>query len=293
MHLRHPALVLLLWFPAVLLIPAPTAKQDCLPPRLDNVGFVLIPKDKYNHNQTISYSCDNGLKPAAEGWWAQITCLNGKWSPEPQCIDENSCVKPEDVPNTRYSSNTTGWYENEKKIQVKCNKGYGTKNNLLTGTCINGTWSSMPVCEKSADSCSEPPQLPHAVIINQKYQEVFAVDSEVMYQCEDGYTTEQGESMKSVICISGNWTEGPTCRSSSSSGSSVSTVPTVPISNCGRHPIVINAVVVQSDLMSLKYRCNTFYSLEGPEIVKCYSNGMWSENPTCKGKNSCLLCFKH
>ncbi|XP_028988938.1 complement factor H-like isoform X2 [Betta splendens] len=210
------------------------------------------------------------------------TCNNGLWSPPPQCIDESSCVQPDDVPNTIYSPSPTGWYENGTKIRVKCNKGYETKNNLLTGTCKDGAWRSMPVCEKSADSCSEPPQLPHAVIINQTHQEVFAVDSEVMYQCEDGYTTEQGESMKSVTCISGNWTEGPTCRSSSSSGSSVSTVPTVPISNCGRHPIVQNAVVVQSDLMSLKYRCYTFYSLEGPEIVKCYSNGMWSDKPTCK-----------
>ncbi|XP_055359600.1 complement factor H-like [Betta splendens] len=277
---RRPGSVLLLWFPAVLLVSAQTAERPCQP--VVKGVFVIPPEDKYDHNQTVSYSCDNGLKPAVKGWWAQITCLNGQWSPEPQCIDENSCVQPDNVPNTIYSSSPTGWYENGKKIQVRCDKGYGTKSNLLTGTCINGTWSSMPVCEKRTDSCSEPPQLPHAVIINQTQQEVFAADSEVMYQCEDGYTTEQGESRKSVFCISGNWTKGPTCIKPDSSPM------TMPVSHCGNLPHIPHSAVLPGRI-TLTYSCAGNYKLIGPKTVVCYNDGTWSETPTCEAEGHCVL----
>lgn len=64
---------------------------------------------------------------------------------------------------------------------------------------------------ESIYACDPPPQVPHAVIIHQEFQELFAEDSEVQYQCEDGYTTEEGNKNKYIYCIAGNWTEEPTC----------------------------------------------------------------------------------
>lgn len=72
-------------------------------------------------------------------------------------------------------------------------------------------YHSSLIFTESVQACGEPPKIPHAVIINQKYQEVFPVDSEVQYECEDGYTVEGAPSKKYVFCIAGNWTEGPTC----------------------------------------------------------------------------------
>lgn len=61
------------------------------------------------------------------------------------------------------------------------------------------------------EACHQPPQIPHAVITNHVYKELFNPDSEVKYQCEDGYTLVPTSNSNSIFCISGNWTKGPTC----------------------------------------------------------------------------------
>lgn len=51
-----------------------------------NGGYVVPQQDTYSHGTALPYACDNGFKPAVEGWWATTTCHNGKWSTRPQCI---------------------------------------------------------------------------------------------------------------------------------------------------------------------------------------------------------------
>lgn len=59
-------------------------------------------------------------------------------------------------------------------------------------------------------ACGPPPQIPHAVVIDQVYKEFFKLDSVVHYRCEDGYTMVES-SHNNTICDYGNWTTGPTC----------------------------------------------------------------------------------
>ncbi|XP_039671884.1 complement factor H-like isoform X2 [Perca fluviatilis] len=154
-----------------------------------------------------------------------------------------------------------------------------------------------PLCRsvrvKSIEACGEPPKIPHAVIIHQEYQELFAADSEVQYECEDGYTVEGG-TKEYITCMSGNWTEGPTCRvrpgpvngGSAGGGTGGSTGSgtqrTVEVKNCGQQPVVPHGDVVGNNPMFLRYQCAALYQRVGPERVICYSNGMWSEVPICK-----------
>uniref|UniRef100_A0A3Q3EYB1 Sushi domain-containing protein n=1 Tax=Labrus bergylta TaxID=56723 RepID=A0A3Q3EYB1_9LABR len=138
------------------------------------------------------------------------TCQNGVWSPEPQCIEINACI-PITVPNAKYTENSDGWYEEGEKIRVTCDEGYEVKKRDATAVCLNGTWTSVPVCESK---CVPPvTQTNNRIgsVSEPTYQEVFAADSSVKYECEDGYSVEGAESKKTIFCISGNWTEGPTC----------------------------------------------------------------------------------
>ncbi|XP_040911073.1 complement factor H-like [Toxotes jaculatrix] len=305
MSARYLGFILLVGFPGML--HAQSAAQPCRAPRL--VGGYFVPDQQtYAHETKLTYACDEGLKPAVEGWWATSTCQNGKWSPQPQCIDENACLPPA-IPNAKYTENTNGWYEQGAKLRTTCDTGYEHKDWDATAECINGTWLSLPICEKSISTCSEPPKVPHAVITNMGYQDVFVVDSKVQYLCEDGYTTDGTHTNKSVFCLRGHWAEVPTCSprsdtghggspvggtggsgtqpvdggSSSSSGSDEREITHItPIINCGRRPVISNGDVVDTGEMFLKYRCNSFYTRVGPDTVVCYSNGKWSEVPTCK-----------
>ncbi|XP_027140920.1 complement factor H-related protein 1-like isoform X2 [Larimichthys crocea] len=310
MSVRCLIFVVPLWFPG--LLHAESAAQPCHAPRLDN-GYFVPEQHMYAHESMLTYACDNKHKPVIENWWAKITCQNGNWSHKPQCIDQKACFAPT-ILNANYTKNQDGWYEEGYKIRITCDTGYEFKNNDATAVCTNGTWSSVPVCEKSTLACGEPPQIPHAVII-QGYQEVFAVDSEVQYKCKDGYTMGEAKNKKSIICISGNWTEGPTCRPSTNSGLNDRKPPfatrpstnsglndrkppfaTRPSTNsglndskpsfttidqCGSPPNVLDGLVVEESLRSLTYKCNSYYKLIGPDTVVCYSDGTWSEVPTC------------
>ncbi|XP_042353681.1 complement factor H-related protein 1-like isoform X2 [Plectropomus leopardus] len=281
MCIRHLRIALLLTvFPGA--PHAQSAAQSCHAPKLDG-GFFSPKQETYSDGAKLTYACDEGLKPTVKGWWATSTCQNGKWSHKPQCIDQNDCFPP-DLPNAKYKENPSGWYRNGHRIRITCDNGYEPKSRHVIATCIRGTWRSVPICEKHVDACGEPPKIPHAVIIQQEYQEVFAPDSEVQFECEGGYTVEETDTKNSIMCIFGNWTEGPTCISSSTSGSKErdSTTLITTVDNCGAYPVVSNGDVVEKDQNFLKYQCNAFYKLAGSDTVACYSDGSWSQLPICK-----------
>uniref|UniRef100_A0A3Q0RTE1 Sushi domain-containing protein n=1 Tax=Amphilophus citrinellus TaxID=61819 RepID=A0A3Q0RTE1_AMPCI len=291
---RFLGFVLLIWFPGV--IRAQIAASVCQPPEL-NGGYFVPEQETYDNLAKLIYACDHGLKPAAEGWWATSECENANWSPNPQCIDEKACLTPA-IPNTIKTKNQKVWYETQTNIQVTCEDGYRLKD-ASDATCINGNWSSLPVCE--SNSCSAPPKISNAVVINRGYQEVFAAGSEVQYHCEDGYTI-MGED--TIFCVVGQWTPGPTCSKWTMRGKKTTKPPFNFIfiltfqkpktggtagsgrqpsgQLCGNRPVIQNAEVVEERPMYLKYQCNSFYRRVGPETVTCYSDGSWSQLPTCE-----------
>uniref|UniRef100_A0A669EH73 Sushi domain-containing protein n=1 Tax=Oreochromis niloticus TaxID=8128 RepID=A0A669EH73_ORENI len=242
----------LLWFPGVL--HAQSTTQGCDAPTLDG-GFFAPKQETYSHGTKLSYTCNEGRQLAMKGWWATSTCHNGRWSHQPQCIGK-SC-----------------------KYREVC--------------LLNPNWELVPQKKESMNACSVPPKIPHAVIVHQDYQEVFAAGSEVQYECEDGYTAEGAHNKKSV-CTQGSWTQGPTCTSSSTSDSNnrdteytmiilLQSLSFILVRSCGARPNIENAVIVEEGPMYLKYQCKSYYRLVGPDTVSCYSDGSWSELPTCEG----------
>uniref|UniRef100_A0A665TMW7 Sushi domain-containing protein n=1 Tax=Echeneis naucrates TaxID=173247 RepID=A0A665TMW7_ECHNA len=123
-------------------------------------------------------------------------------------VTVNLACFPPTIPNGKYTESSDGWYEERHILRIRCDPGYEQLNQIATASCLNGTWSSLPICESNITSCSGPPQIPHAVVI-QEYQEVFA--SVVLYQCDNGYFMEDGQNRKSISCTAGTWTEAPTC----------------------------------------------------------------------------------
>ncbi|XP_041659530.1 complement factor H-related protein 1-like [Cheilinus undulatus] len=296
MRMRYLVFFLLIGLPGAL--HAQRAAQPCSAPSLDG-GYFVPEQESYSHESEISYTCDSGRKLVVEGWWATSTCQDGAWSRKPRCIDEKACLSLK-IPNGKYNKRRTGWYHDRSTIRVTCEDGYELKNRRATAICLNGAWSSVPVCEISIDSCGVPPKIPHAVIIGQRYQKVFPADSELQYECQVGYTVENAGSKKSIICMAGNWNECPTCskqttpdaghggpeEAKSSRGHSTSpgsgTRTGSGVDQCGVAPVIQNDILVQEHRMHLKYQCNAFYTLEGPDTVTCYSDQTWSELPQCK-----------
>ncbi|XP_077471355.1 complement factor H-related protein 1-like [Stigmatopora argus] len=315
MFCRCLGFVFLLSFPGQLLGQMPA--EPCDAPQLDG-GFLVPEQRSYLHESSLAYACNAGQKPAVEGWWATSVCLNGLWSHIPQCIDKNTCFAP-DVPHGKYGESPDGlWYKEGSVIQIKCDEGYKHKGWGVRATCKKGAWSTLPVCERSETSCDKPPNIPHAVVLH-KYQHIFAADSEIRYECEDGYSMEGANSRKSISCVSGTWKDVPSCtiskhspgngdttgviakpvdsgsESTSDKRDSTTSPLTIEVDNCGPYPKVPNGDVVRKKTMSLRYACNGFYKRVGPETVVCYNNGSWSQLPTCK-EDYCQIdldAYKH
>ncbi|XP_035489404.2 coagulation factor XIII B chain [Scophthalmus maximus] len=205
--MRYLGFILLIWFPGGL--QAQSAAQPCPAPKLVG-GYFVHEQETYSHEDHLIYACDNGYKPAVEGWWATSTCHNGTWSHTPQCMDESACIPPT-IANAKYTKATGSWYEDGHIIRITCDKGYEHKNRVATARCMNGTWPLLPTCEKSVKTCSEPPKIPHAVIVHRGYEELFPEESVVQYECEDGYSIEASQK-NSSMCLAGTWTDGPMCR---------------------------------------------------------------------------------
>uniref|UniRef100_A0A8C2WUV1 Sushi domain-containing protein n=1 Tax=Cyclopterus lumpus TaxID=8103 RepID=A0A8C2WUV1_CYCLU len=294
---RYLGFVLLFCFQGVLHVQ--TSNQPCPAPRLE-AGYWVPVQDFYKHETKLPYVCNKGRKPAAEGWWATSTCLNGIWSPQPQCIDEKACIAA-DIANAKYTEQQGSWYEDGHTIRITCNEEYDPKGWKDTAKCIDGKWSPVLVCEKSLRACGAPPQIPHAVIILQGYQDLFAAGTELQYECEDGYTVEGGDTKTSIHCIARKWTDGPVCRGtiaggpvgSAVGGTGRGTQPeregrdlflfvSISVNNCGPAPVVPNADFVGISEMVVRYQCFRFYKRVGPEMVECQRDGTWSKVPACK-----------
>ncbi|XP_056912823.1 complement factor H-like [Takifugu flavidus] len=257
----------LLWFPG--LLNAQKAGRPCQPPKLDD-GYFVPQQTTYLHEEQISYACEKGHKKVLGGWWATSKCLDGNWSHNPQCINENDCGPPT-ILNGKYNKGPMGWYEEGDVIRVTCDPGREHQDRVATAKCINGTWSSIPVCVKSPEACLPPPKIPHGVITDGPYRDLFEVDSSVKYKCEDGYTIKGTTSGDKIFCISGNWTEVPKCTLS-----------------CGTRPVVTNGALVQVTTSYLRYQCVRYYKLVGPDTVYCQSSGLWTQLPVCED-NYCYL----
>ncbi|XP_023190693.1 complement factor H-related protein 1-like [Xiphophorus maculatus] len=276
MRLTGLRFALLVWIPGLLL--AVDEGEPCGAPDLKN-GYFLPVRESHPHGSHVTYSCDAGYKTTEEGWWATIICQDGVWYKKPECVVDTVCVLPV-IPNGKFKQNLNG------SLEINCNAGYSLNGQDNIVECHSGTWSAVPLCQKHPRACGEPPVVPNAVV-TQTYQEVFAAYSKVEYQCRQGFLTEDRQSKKSAYCEGGNWAGIPRCTRAAEPTDTQTTF--VSIDNCGEIPHVPNGLPEpQEQQRSLKYTCQNFYKLVGPDTVVCHRGGTWSEVPKCK-EDFCLL----
>lgn len=66
---------------------AQSVDHNCRDPILPD-GYFLPLESEASAQAVITYACERGHKPAAQGWWATSRCQGNAWIPEPRCIGE-------------------------------------------------------------------------------------------------------------------------------------------------------------------------------------------------------------
>uniref|UniRef100_A0A8C5HZU0 Sushi domain-containing protein n=1 Tax=Gouania willdenowi TaxID=441366 RepID=A0A8C5HZU0_GOUWI len=191
--------------------------QFCNPSNLNHGYFVPV-KATNQHGANLTYACEEGHKPVAKGWWTRVTCQGERWSPV------KMHAFPPTVANGTYRKNLNGWYEVNNVISITCNKGYEHTGQYSTAKCLGGVWSSLPSCQRKlliAFKCEEITfQILLVITVTLLFfflqslsihAWMFAVDSNVQYKCQRGYTAVGGHTTASVTCRDGQWTRRPSC----------------------------------------------------------------------------------
>ncbi|XP_053484488.1 complement factor H-like isoform X3 [Ictalurus furcatus] len=232
-------------------------------------GFFVPHLDIYEHGVNISYGCDTGLKPALETWWGEITCNEGQWSHNPQCIDKTHCSPH--VPNTHAEKPLKTSYAPNEDFHFKCEPDFEFESGNSKARCENGKWM-LPKCTRKPEFCAPPPRVFKGMII-QPYQDAFKNGARLDYVCAEGYKIE-GNNYN--VCENGRWTNSPTC---------------VEKSPCSSKPAVQNARPADKLKRSynhgdtVQFICNRGYRFEDTDSAQC-EDGTW-KLPGCIDPTRC------
>ncbi len=217
---------------------------SCITPILEN-GY--IDRDPPTED-SLFYSCSTGYKPLTGKWWGAATCINGLWSNELRCIQEQECGVLPSVQHGHLET-TAG-----QSAEIVCDPGFKSLNKSIE--CDNGRWET-PTCEVDEQSCDSPKRVENAVIIS-KPQERYSSGSNVTYRCQQNFTMN-GDSK--VFCHNAVWNKAPTCEAF-----------------CSKHLLTVTNAKLTDETQdemkyshgdTLRYECNDGYESIGETIAKC------------------------
>ncbi|XP_029418658.1 complement factor H-related protein 5 isoform X2 [Nannospalax galili] len=156
---------------------------------------------EFNHNARINYKCSGTYK------YKQTVCINGKWEPEPDCIEKKTelCPPPPQIPNAQNMVTTVN-YQDGETVAVLCKENY-LLSEAKDIVCKNGHWQSLPQCIESEGFCGPPPPINNGDIISFQLW-AYPSGSTVDYSCQAFYKP-QGSTK--VICQNGQWSDPPKC----------------------------------------------------------------------------------
>uniref|UniRef100_A0AAY5EHV8 Sushi domain-containing protein n=1 Tax=Electrophorus electricus TaxID=8005 RepID=A0AAY5EHV8_ELEEL len=273
------------------------AKGACGKLTLTN-GFIQYSKD-HDGAQRASYSCDTGYKAFDEKWWGVVTCQQGVWSHQPQCIRKNECGS---LPNVKHGKQIqiNEAHQDGQRLKIECDLGY--KSRLSSIRCLNGQWETS-VCERHR--CNTPPEVENAVITS--YSTDQELEQLVTFKCKEGLELHGHDT---ISCINSKWEQTPTCKQVTcvlefgipglhstspiidrSSHSLVVFHSLFPLNvaiglRCDTPPKVENAIITSHSTelemeQSVTFKCGEGFELHGHDTILCI-NSKWEQAPTCK-----------
>ncbi|XP_063095969.1 coagulation factor XIII B chain [Cavia porcellus] len=240
------------------------------PPFIEN-GTANVHSTVYYNGDKVTYRCDRGFRLRGSN---EITCNRGKWTPPPECVENNeNCKPPPEVTNAAIIDGLLSSYTTGSSVEYKCNEYYLLKGSK-TSQCEQGKWSSPPVCLEpctiAVDSMDR-----NNIEMKWKYEGKVLHGDLIDFVCKQGYDLSPSSppSALSVQCNRGE-VKYPLCVRKEYKGL------------CILPPVIKNGVMVSSKVdtyengSSVEYRCFDHYFLQGSKEAYCIE-GAWTTPPSC------------
>ncbi|CAM5161529.1 unnamed protein product [Natator depressus] len=236
-------------------------------------GEAFPKKDKYLNGDVMTFSCAKRYTRVGPD---SAQCYYFGWSPAPPTcqVEIKDCGPPPSITNGNIISELHEKYQHGDSVEYDCNlrfKMIGSKNI----ECVDGEWSSSPVCIEEEKMCVPPPSIVRGSAINVNQNQYFHGDS-VEYGCE-GNLEIVGTNI--IKCLSGEWTSLPSC-----ADPSVKCVLPRNLENIGFLSVYnFQKSFYHKDVV--KYRCNS--DVKKLKQTVC-EYGKWSPKPECiENKRKC------
>uniref|UniRef100_E9PUM5 Complement factor H-related 4 n=1 Tax=Mus musculus TaxID=10090 RepID=E9PUM5_MOUSE len=241
---------------------------ECSVPILDRKLVVSPRKEKYRVGDLLEFSCRSGHRVGPDS----VQCYHFGWSPSfPTCKGQvASCAQPPEIPNGEINGAKRVEYSHGEVVGYDCKPRF-----LLKGPnkiqCVDGMWTTLPVCVEEERTCGDIPELEHGSV---KFSvPPYHHGDSVEFTCAETFTMI---GLGSVFCLSGKWTQLPKC------------VATDQLEKC--------RVLKSTDIEAIKpkrkefqhnstmyYKCRDKQEYEHSICI----NGKWNPEPNCIRKISC------
>ncbi|XP_075397914.1 complement factor H-like [Tenrec ecaudatus] len=234
-------------------------------------GYDLPSVPPYHHGYSVKFNCSESFTMIGD---EAITCVSGKWTQLPQCIETEQLQKCS-IPRQRkleFTPSSQADFNHNETLSYRC-KGKSKKS-----VCINGVWDPKVTCaEEKPQVCPPPPLIPNAQTMTTTVN--YQNGETVSIACQENYLILEGDE---IVCKDGNWQSIPRC---------VEKTPCNPPSPIEHGKINSSSSSEErtetpesrySHGMTLSYSCEEGFKLSEEKGITCHM-GKWSSPPQCVG----------
>uniref|UniRef100_A0A8C8YLZ1 Coagulation factor XIII B chain n=1 Tax=Prolemur simus TaxID=1328070 RepID=A0A8C8YLZ1_PROSS len=241
------------------------------PPAIQN-GAANLRSKVYHHGDRVTYGCDRGhyLRGSNE-----ITCHRGKWTPPPECVENNeNCKPPPSVVNGAVVGGLLENYTPGSSVEYRCAE-YHLLRGWKVSHCERGRWSPPPPVCLEPCTVNEEYMNRNNIEMKWKYEGKVLHGDLIDFACKQGYALSPSTppSELSAQCNRGE-VKYPLCLRKESKG------------RCASPPLIKNGVIISSIVgayengSSVEYKCFDHHFLQGSREAYCLE-GVWTTPPSC------------
>ncbi|NXE32792.1 CFAH factor, partial [Ptilorrhoa leucosticta] len=236
------------------------------PPEIAGGGIDGTKKSRYIPGESAKYQCWKNFKMTGA---STVVCQNGTWTELPTCKGHGGrCGMPPTIQSGELLVFPSPEYQQGATVEYKCPDFYVLKGSS-TITCLNGQWTSPPVCLVACTASEEDMDRNNIELKWVAKTKLYSTSGDyIEFQCKPGYLPDPDLPNLRVQCVEGTL-KYPQC---------------TPGRNCAldRDTMERNNIQLQSSSQSSRY-----YRSGAPVIFEC-KDGYRQVSQTEKFRAQCL-----